>query len=572
MTLQKPHVRSESASIRDRVERRRLGAFSTIAALAVLLALAVALLTPWGGGDATSSILAAMGSGGLGALTLAFWAHAEQRRYLAFCAHKYDVAAALAAPSSDIMSGLLERLGATTANSEACEAYLSAWMPALDTHLDQLLDQEAQQERQARIAALCREADQMVKAAARRRHESRPDVRARMRLEQEIPHLRRLVQEADNQFNATLDKRRLKWWLKMTRDRSALEHVEDQIAALEVALERLKVSPSLVQADDEFIALNAMIDRRIAEAKAAAMGAVPSSRLIPFEPDHALSAGFVAGAVGGMASLVDDVAQAGAVYDALREVNGNYAEMSDFEIWLESLSMPTDSLIGLASLTKGAYFEKLVEHDFGGARFAEFNHPDTDIVIDGIAYQIKATDSASYINSVADHIPVIATSEIAETTGAIDGGYNNEELAEAIDLALGGTLIDVGDAVLDGVTTGLGGVGIVAILIGSHTAWKTYQETGDAAEALAIGIKTIAKRTARTLVNLAEIGVIGVSAVAKSKLVRVAWKAGREAFGAPANKAQQPQMPERLSYPKKARGARIDVHSDRTLFLPPKTS
>ncbi len=540
MKLQGIDGLTETASIRSRVDKRRIGAFLIIAIFAVLIVSVIAALPFLGADPAPFLIEAALGAGGFGALALAFWGHLEQRRYLAFSTHENDVTAALAAPSSDVFRAILARLQATGASFEACDAYLVASMPALERHLDQILDAEAHQARKARIAELCREADQMVKAAARRSHESRPDVRARIRLEQEIPHLRRLVEEADRQFNASLEKRRLKWWLKMTRDRSALQQVEDQVAALEVALDRLNASPALVQAEKDFVALNASIDRRIAQARMAAIGDLPSSRLMPFEPDHALSAGFVAGAVGGMASLVGDVSQAGAVYDALREVNGNYAELSDFEIWLETLTMPTESLIGLASLTKGAYFERLVEHDFGGARFAEFNHPDTDILVDGIAYQIKATDSVSYINSVADHIPVIATSEVADATGAIDGGYNHEELAEAIDLALGGTLIDVGDAVLDGVTTGLGGVGIVAILVGSHTAWKTYQTSGDAIEALAIGVQTVATRTARTLVNMAEICSIGATAIIKSKLVRGAWKAGREAFGAPTDKVQKP--------------------------------
>jgi hypothetical protein len=47
-------------------------------------------------------------------------------------------------------------------------------------------------------------------------------------------------------------------------------------------------------------------------------------------------------------------------------VNGNYAEMSDFDVWLDTLMIPGEQLAGRASLTKSAYFEKLVEADFGG--------------------------------------------------------------------------------------------------------------------------------------------------------------------------------------------------------------
>ena len=65
-------------------------------------------------------------------------------------------------------------------------------------------------------------------------------------------------------------------------------------------------------------------------------------------------------------SAWSDISQAGNIYDTLREVDGNYAEMSDIDVWLASLTLPAESLAGLVSLTKGAYFEKLVEADFGG--------------------------------------------------------------------------------------------------------------------------------------------------------------------------------------------------------------
>ena len=60
--------------------------------------------------------------------------------------------------------------------------------------------------------------------------------------------------------------------------------------------------------------------------------------------------------------------------------------------------------------------EQLIAADTGGELFEHFNHPGSDIVIDGVEYQIKATDSTSYINSVADDIPVISTSEVASET------------------------------------------------------------------------------------------------------------------------------------------------------------
>src|SRR5690606_12264920 len=99
-------------------------------------------------------------------------------------------------------------------------------------------------------------------------------------------------------------------------------------------------------------------------------------------------------------SAWSDLDSAGNVYDALRRVNGNFANMSDTEIWWETLFISPESLTGLAALTKGAYFEQLVSADTGGVLFEHFNHPGTDIVIDSVAYQIKATDSVGYVRSV----------------------------------------------------------------------------------------------------------------------------------------------------------------------------
>ena len=121
-------------------------------------------------------------------------------------------------------------------------------------------------------------------------------------------------------------------------------------------------------------------------------------------------------------SITGDLYSANAVFDALRGVNSNFENMSNTEIWWETLWMSPESLAGLTSLTKGAYFEQLVAGDTGGELFEHFNHADTDITIDGIEFQLKATDSVGYINSVDDDIPVITTSEVAAQSTAIDSG------------------------------------------------------------------------------------------------------------------------------------------------------
>ncbi|CAH0497354.1 hypothetical protein [Novosphingobium sp. CECT 9465] len=522
--------------IEMRVTKRRNRAVASLCVGAALLYVSALIWTPWQSGLESRLVLISILAATFGSVCILLLGRAEQRRYQAFINQQKDIVAAIAATESKPLKTAIDCLTQAKSHSGDARAYLQIWAPMLDRHLNHLLDKEAKEEREARIAQLCRDADQLVKSAIRRQHEALPEIKAKMRLEEELPHLRRLVEEADNQFKSALGKRKLKWWLMLTRNRSALEEVERQILALETALEKLNASPTVIIAEEQYREFKAIVDRRVAQAKAAAIGTVPDSRNTPFEPDHALTVGLFAGVATGARSLVHDVIQAGSVFNSLREVNRNFDGMSDFEIWQEALAMPTDSLIGLASLTKGAYFEKLVEHDFGGERFANFNHPDTDIVIDGVAIQIKATDSVSYINSVEDHIPIIATSEVAQKTDAIDGGFSDEELSEAIDLALGGTVIDIGDAVLDGVASGIGGVGIVAILAGSHSAWKSYQSNGDAIAALGVGLQTTAVRTLRTAVNLFEIAYRGSAAVFTSKPTQFVTKTVQAGLKAAHNK------------------------------------
>ncbi len=190
------------------------------------------------------------------------------------------------------------------------------------------------------------------------------------------------------------------------------------------------------------------------------------------------------------------------VYDTLRHVNKNYLDMSDGEIWWTTLWMAPEKLQGLASLTKGAYFEKLVAVDTGGQLFENFNHPGTDIVIDGVEMQIKATDSIDYINSVDADILVIATSEVALETGSIDGGYTNEELTDSVGLALGGSVVDIPDTFMDGI---LGGVGFFAIMKGFNHARIKYKKGGGDLESCLEGAGVTITQTAKTLVNTSEL-------------------------------------------------------------------
>lgn len=203
-------------------------------------------------------------------------------------------------------------------------------------------------------------------------------------------------------------------------------------------------------------------------------------------------------------SVSHDILNAGNVYDSLRSVNSNFSGMSDADIWWETLWMPADSLTGLASLTKGAYFEQLVSNDTGGQLHEHFNHPDTDIVIDGVAYQIKATPSEYYVNSVPEDIQVISTSEVALATGSTDGGMSNEDLNNQIELALGGTVVDGGDTASDAILMGVGGLGFFATLNGLNHAAEKYNNGGDGVEAIFEGAGVAIKGTAKAIVDAGE--------------------------------------------------------------------
>jgi hypothetical protein len=165
-----------------------------------------------------------------------------------------------------------------------------------------------------------------------------------------------------------------------------------------------------------------------------------------------------------------------------------------------------------------------VAADTGGQLFEQFNNPGTDIVIDEVAFQLKATDSASYVYSVDDSIPVIATSEVALITGAIDSGYSNKELTDTIDRALGGTVIDIGDSAADAILAGLGGLGFFATIEGINHAAKKVENGGDAVEAMFEGVGVAIEGTARALVGAAEMS-FNVLASRPSRFV------GRVLFG-----------------------------------------
>ena len=301
------------------------------------------------------------------------------------------------------------------------------------------------------------------------------------------------------------------WWGKMTHDEPDVSSIEEREKGLRLARYRLAQSGDIERSCAYFEALASRVNSRTDDALASALTTIPKRR----ENEHD-SEGIARGALWlSMLSVPisawNDVSTANSIYDALRNVHGGYAGSSDVDIWIDALTMPPESLAGLASLAKGAWFEQLVQQDTGGELFEHFNHPGTDIVIDGIAYQIKATTDLSYVNSVPDDIQVISTSEIAELTGSVDGGYLDVDLDHAVDLALGGTIIDFSDTALDALLSGLGGLGLMATIRGVMKGRRTYKAGYSATEAAVEGVSTAVLGTMKTTVDGMELCYKGLT-------------------------------------------------------------
>ncbi len=297
----------------------------------------------------------------------------------------------------------------------------------------------------------------------------------------------------------------LSWWNKLKHDEKLdLSLLDKQIKQLKLALEEFdKIHGNDCKLIEEhFQSLASVGNERIENAHKKLADAV-NQNLVKDINNTSLAAAWFAG-LSIPVSIADDLYSANHVYDSLRAVNSNFESMSNTEIWWETLWMSPESYLGLVSLTKGAYFEQLVANDTGGELFEHFNNPGTDITIDGIEMQIKATDSVSYIASVDDEIPVIATSEVAEKTDSIDGGYTNTELTATVGEALDGGVIDAKDTAVDAVLIGVGSLGVFASIKGINHAAEQYNKGVEGIEAVFEGACVAIEGTAKGLVDAGE--------------------------------------------------------------------
>lgn len=415
-----------------------------------------------------------------------------------------------------------EQIGQSPLNTSA----LHALQPQMEQHLDGLTRQYLQQRLAADVANARNQCRQRLQAIRSRT----PLVQAETTVRETLQRLQRWRDQLSDQWDEAYEK--FSWWNKMKySDGPDFSEIDQAIRQLKKVHERLLAqhAEDFTRLDKHFSELKYRAEARITTSQQQIEQFIAHEVARGQENELPLRAGFMLSVLSVPLSLWDDFTTAGNIYDALRSVNGNYAGMSDAEIWLETLFMPSESLVGLTSLAKGAYFEKLVAADTGGALFEHFNNPGTDIVIDGVAYQLKATSSTAYVNSVDADIPVIATSEVAEQTRAIDSGFSNIELENSVDLALGGSVVDTEDTVLDALLSGVGGLGLFATIQGINHAAEYYENGGDGVEALFAGAGVAIEGSARALVGTAELGY-KVLASAPSRYIGRTLLAGLKKF------------------------------------------
>jgi hypothetical protein len=436
---------------------------------------------------------------------IAWWAYAKlNEKLFEFKQASADLEWALRVQDRTLVQQTIDAGQILARKNPLIQSVISKHQTALDNHLSKLSKAELFIQLEADFNAFKQQCDRQLEEMK----SQLPLIKIQNHIRASLAVLATRRAEISRQWEETYEK--FSWWNKLkyggtTPDFSKMDKVKHQLKSIDAALMR-KHSADIQRIDSHLASLKDRAFARISAAKSSAKQFVAEYASQKDVDTDLLKKALWFSALSLPISAWTDLNRAGDVYDALRQVNGNFSGMSDADIWWETLFMSPESLAGLAALTKGAYFEQLVAADTGGNLHEYFNHPNTDIVIDGVAFQLKATDSASYVHSVSDEIPVIASSEVAMQTGAIDAGYSNEELTNTVDLALGGTLVDMGDSAVDAILSGLGGLGVLATLEGINHAVNKHKNGGDAVEAMFDGAGIAIEGTARALVGTAEMG------------------------------------------------------------------
>ena len=438
-------------------------------------------------------------------MTLKFWYESYKQKKVLRESHEIRSELRGAAHSSSVehIEAVIKVARGKASTNPLVKAYMEEQLPTLVTRMRDIRKGEALAALNAHVHQTTLKIGPFLSATKA----NLPIFQARKEIKTSLEFLKQRREELQLQWDTAYSQ--FSWWNKLKYssgpDFSELDRMLKDLGRMERLLER-QHGEDFAAIDHHFELLKKQATGRILEARHKAEAFIEQCDGDEAVGSAVLRKSMWLSMLSVPVSVWADADRASNVFDAVRSVNGNFAGMSDSEIWWETLFMPAESLAGLAALTKGAYFEQLVAADTGGQLHEHFNQPDTDIIVDGTAFQLKATDSESYVNSVAEGIPVISTSEVALATGSIDSGYSNEELSNAVDLALGGTVVDVGDTAVDAILTGVGGLGFFATLEGLNHAVKKHENGGDGVEAMFEGAGVAIEGTARALVGAAEMG------------------------------------------------------------------
>ena len=290
------------------------------------------------------------------------------------------------------------------------DARLQARLPILQARIKQIRREEAQARLNKEVQAVTGSIGSRLTAYKK----ALPIFVARAQINQSLELLETRKEELQKQWDTAYEQ--FSWWNKLMYsggpDFSEIDRMLKDLQSMKRRIE-LKHKESFVVLEAHFKTLEALARSRVSDATRKADDFIQKHGGEEGMEFDLLRKSLWLSMLSIPISLWSDVDRVADVFDTLKGVNGQFVGMSDSEIWWETLFLPTESLAGLAALTKGAYFEQLVAADNGGHLHEHFNHPGTDITVDGTAFQLKATDSESYVNSVVDGIPVIATSEVS---------------------------------------------------------------------------------------------------------------------------------------------------------------
>ncbi|GEM_PF-2260105 len=153
------------------------------------------------------------------------------------------------------------------------------------------------------------------------------------------------------------------------------------------------------------------------------------------------------------------------VFEAVRRGYSNLENASDREIVAYFADIDEVEFAGHLSHIKGIAFEQELARATDGVLHEETNYEGTDLIIEGKEYSVKTGVSNQATNEdLEEGLKVIATSEIAAETEAIDGGMTIEEVTSQVSNGLvEEVLVESADFLLESSKFAIGGTIFAAV-------------------------------------------------------------------------------------------------------------